>query len=390
MTCVNQVVRFGLGDAAGVTGFSVTNKVECGVTALLAKGSTAVGGICVDWSGNIYVTDPAQHCIYKIAESGWITTLAGLAGTSGNNGVTTVANTLARFNTPKGICCNRSGEIFVADTGNNQIRVIRGGYTSTVAGAANGASGFVSASGSTARFDAPFGICVDIAGVLYVTDFNNHAIRRIKSGVVSTLAGNGSSGNLSNIQCLGANVACLSSPTGIAVDDAGMLYICDTGNKKVKKLTPNTRLYTFSGTGAAGRSLGTDALYRMFTCTYNSPESIAVEKSGKVYLLDYSPDNTRLLMLDTNGNPAEVADFHASGYSACPFAITVSPGQKIFVTFSPIGEALGSSSSSSSSYDEHNTSSSSSSSSSEGNSSSSSSSEDYSSSSSSSSPQSDR
>ena len=113
MSCLNQVIRFALSDASGVTGFDVTSKVEAGATGLLARGCTQVGGVCTDYSGNIYVADSAQHCIIKIDEGGKVSNFAGTPGSASNDGVTRVANNDASFDTPMGLACDKSNRIYV-------------------------------------------------------------------------------------------------------------------------------------------------------------------------------------------------------------------------------------------------------------------------------------
>ena len=383
MSCSNQVVRFALSDIGplgfdGVTGFDITTKIQAGaVYGLLARGCTQVGGVCSDYSGNIYISDAAQHCIIKVDESGRVTNFAGLPGTSGNNdtavsGITTPkrvpcndssasAGDGARFNEPWGICCDKSNRIYVADYGNHQIRVIDSGYVSAVAGLAT-TSGFVDGSGITARFNNPKGIAVDNSGNLFVVDHTNHALRKISPrGNVVTVAGNGSGGDGENITPTAAGtgwtgpsrVACLQDPWDVCVDPKGIAYILDSGNNKIKKLLPNGTLLLHSGSGTSGHSLGTAgttaATAQPYTCTYGLLTFCSMDKSGNMYVVDRLEGWTRLLLVAGNGVPAEIADFHGSAYVDCPIGVTVTPAQKIYVTFSNLETGVSSSSSSSSS-----------------------------------------
>ncbi|MFA7219129.1 MAG: hypothetical protein WC119_01195, partial [Synergistaceae bacterium] len=140
-----KIVLFNLGESAA-TAAAAVNITEAGLTSkavvanltLAAKSVQSVGGMCVDKSGNIYVSDSEQHVIIKVNESGQISTLAGVAGSSGNNSALQgVAAATARFNQPKGLACDNSGKVYVADYGNNQIRTIYGGKVDVFAG--NGA-----------------------------------------------------------------------------------------------------------------------------------------------------------------------------------------------------------------------------------------------------------
>ncbi len=370
MSCSNQVVRFALSDASGVTGFSVTSKVEAGAQGLLARGCTKVGGVCTDYSGNIYVSDMDQHCILKIDEGGRISNFAGLPGTSGNNDIanipqrvpcndTQVAGVMqgdgARFYMPMGLCCDKSNRIYVADYGNNQIRVIDSGYVSVVAGLSGKGALFVDGVGHIARFNGPKGIDVDASGILYVADLGNHALRKITpSGSVLTISGilgAAASGDGHNARA-NKYTAQLNSPWSVACDAEGNVYVLDTGNHKIKKITPNGWIYTHSGSGVEGHSLGTagttPATCQSFTCTYGDLTYCKIDKSGNLYVVDRLESWTRLLKVNYNGVPAQIADFHATAYVDCPIGVAVSPGQKLFVTFSDFETGMSSSSSSSS------------------------------------------
>lgn len=141
------------------------------------------GGTCVDLSGNIYVADTANHVIRKITTLGVVTTLAGTAGSSGSTDDT---GALARFNQPKGIAVGVDGTLYVADTGNHVIRkVTAGGVVTTLAGTA-GASGTTDGTGAAARFNLPNGIAIDTDGIIYIADTSNNLIRKM-SGI--TVAG---------------------------------------------------------------------------------------------------------------------------------------------------------------------------------------------------------
>ena len=359
-----EVVRFALSDAGATAaiGINVTNtrvgeKLEDGPTALAAKGLESVGGVCCDYSGNIYISDPSKHVIMKIDEGGRLTTLAGEAGTSGRNGtLTNVAPggwaDSARFNTPMGLCCDKSGNIYVADSGNNQIRVIdTNGRVSHVAGNGAGTAGLVDSTlgdGGSAMFDNPVDVAVDNAGIVYVCDKGNHALRQIKGGTVDTLAGNGSAGDVEGEQLYGANKAVLSSPESIVVDPEGNVLICDSGNYKIKKYTQRGYIYLHSGAGTLGRDITTSA----YTSTYVALRFSAIDKSGNMYVVDRGNGSnaSRLLKISYDGVPGVIADFAtANSYNENEIGVAVSPGQKLFVTFSSDTQLYSSSSSSSSS-----------------------------------------
>jgi len=276
---------------------------------LFNRRSGDLGGICCDLSGNIFVADPVYHIILKILMDGTVIVWAGKTGESGNNGNNRVRGSLARFNTPSGLATDRSGNLYVADKGNNQvIKITQDQYVSLVAGSITGVSGFVGGIGSAARFNAPNDISVDKSGNIFVADTNNHAIRLIKSGTsqVITVAGNGVAGDGYN----GWNVdgtmqAILRYPYSVASKPNGDVLICDSGNFKIKLLDKNFRVRKFSGSGVEGSYLG-DAL----TSQYNNMRYSDVDPSGNLYIIDFRADlDSRLLRVNGNGVPGIVRDF---------------------------------------------------------------------------------
>ncbi len=195
---------------------------------------------CVmDKSGNTYVTDSFNRIIRKISASGVVTTLAGKPGFIGSDDGTGDA---ARFSFPLGIAIDATGNLFVTDSQNHTIRKITpAGVVTTVAGQA-GISGSADGNGSTARFNQPVGIAIDTAGNLYVADQKNFRVRKITAtGVVSTVAGDhedyfGSDGPIST--------ALFGLLNGIAVDQSGNVYVTD--RNKLRKITPGTDVTTLA------------------------------------------------------------------------------------------------------------------------------------------------
>jgi len=336
-----RIVRFGLSNigatpAAGInlTDAQILNQTEAGPIGLTAKGFTRPYSMCHDWSGNLYIADITKHCVYKVTEGGTISTVAGLAGTPGNNGaLMNVLATDARFNSPKGIACDKSGTIYVADSGNNQIRTIRGGYVSLLAGGGNAASGMVDGANLTARFNDPADVYVDRSGTIYVADRGNHAIRKIMDGQVLTIAGNGFSGDMENTQVTKYKNM-FNGPYNICCDTQGNLYVVDYNNYKIKKITPNGWIYLFSGNGTIGRSLGTAPNYS-YTCQYTSIYDLDNDESGNIYVLDKGA-YSRLLKLSFDGRPSVVAEFAETSYNGYPDCMCCSPAQKLFVGMSPL------------------------------------------------------
>ena len=204
-----RIIRLGLGSYANVAGTAseglvlsdvdMYNLTEVG-NAHLIKGNISYSGIvdvCVDYSGNIYGVDSTNNCVVKIEEGGRVSWVAGSqVGTAGNNGTKNgIPAQAARFNAPLGIACDKGGTIYIADSSNHQIRTIKGGLVNVLAGSA-GLSGLTDGTGETARFSSPAALAVDKAGTVWVADTGNNALRKITNdGKVLTVAGNGSVGN---------------------------------------------------------------------------------------------------------------------------------------------------------------------------------------------------
>src|ERR1051325_10454962 len=199
--------------------------------------------VATDSAGNVYVADSGNHTIRKITPAGVVSTLAGAAGSAGSTDATGAA---ARFNSPRSVATDNAGNVYVADTGNNTIRSITPtGVVTTLAGTA-GMSGSTDASGAAARFNAPRGIASDAAGTLYVADSGNNTIRKITpTGAVTTLAG--TAGSSGSTDASGA-AARFNDPMGIAIDSAANVYVGDTNNNTIRKITAGGSVTTIAGT----------------------------------------------------------------------------------------------------------------------------------------------
>jgi sugar lactone lactonase YvrE len=265
-------------------------------------GLGVVNGIAVDAAGNAYVADSSNDTIRKVTPAGVVTTLAGSAGLFGSqdgNGAS------ARFNNPKAVAVDAAGTLYVADTGNHTIRRIdaNGGVT-TIAGLA-GSAGSADGQGATARFQSPQGIAVSSTGVIYVADTNNNLIRSVSAGgLVTTLAGSlppgppGTPGG--KVDGTGAQ-ARFSNPKGLAVDGAGIVYVADTTNNAVRTLAPGAVVRTLSGyAGTPGHVDGPAA-----TATFYAPAGVAVDAAGNVYVADTT--NSVVRFISTSGVVSTVA-----------------------------------------------------------------------------------
>ncbi len=236
-------------------------------------------GVAVDRMGTVFVADTGNHTIRKISPDGCVTTWVGTAGTHGtNDGV----GADALFYGPSGVAVDRAGNVYVTDTANYLIRKITpAAEVKTLAGAPGGPFGSnVDGVGSEARFDGSYGIAVDSQGWLYVADYWNSTIRKISPvGEVITFAGAPRSTGTADGQ---GGQARLYHPCGVAVDGADNLYIADTGNHSVRKITPNGYVTTLAGlSGSAGGVDGAAADAR-----FSAPRGIAVDRFGQIYVDD--------------------------------------------------------------------------------------------------------
>jgi len=345
----NQVAKYYQGYVSSV---GHTGGIIAGLWGLLVKGSTHVSGVCTDPTGNIYVTDAKKHIVLKVTESGVISVLSGLSGTSGNNGANTVTAANARFNFPSGICCDRNGDIYVCDTNNHQIRKISNNKVSLVAGAAIPTAGTADGTGTSARFNRPHDIDISRSGLLYVADTNNHAIRKIDGGVVSTTAGlKGTSGNvpvwadMTTAQGVLGTVARFNNPHSVAVDPNGYIFVGDTDNHVIKRIDPAARVRIFSGSGAFGTNIGTAK-----TSTYQDLTWSDIDRSGSLFIVDFNEGGTttRILRVNGEGVPAVVVDFSGSSSDPHVVSVVVNNSANLVVVESDFTSLLYSSSSSTS------------------------------------------
>ena len=234
-------------------------------------------GVAVDTAGNVFVADASNHTIRKVASAGIATTLAGVGGL---NGSTDATGTAARFYNPRGVAVDSAGNVFVADNYNDSIRkVTSAGVVTTLAGRA-GFSGSTDATGSAARFYRPGGVAVDTAGNVFVADTSNHTIRKVTSaGVVTTLAGTaGSSGSTDAT----GSAARFYNPYGVSVDTAGNVFVADYSNRTIRKVTSAGVVTTLAGT--AGSSGSTDATGS--AARFAFPISVSVDTAGNVFVAD--------------------------------------------------------------------------------------------------------
>jgi uncharacterized protein (TIGR03437 family) len=238
--------------------------------------------IGLDSSGNLYIVDQSDSRIRMVDSKGNITTVAGngTADFAGDGGKATAA----QLNTPSGVAADTSGNMYIADSANYRIRKVSSGNISTVAG-----DGHLSFSGenilaTNAQLNSPHGVAVDSAGNLYLSDTSNNVVRRVGTdGKISTLAGPS---------------AQMNSPHGLAVDAASNVYVADTGNARVLKITPS---------GGVTTAAAAD------TAQLVSPTGVAVDKAGNLYIADMG--NNRVRKVSAAGTVTTVAGTGVQGFA---------------------------------------------------------------------------
>ncbi len=274
----------------------------------------------VDDQGNVYVADSANHRIRVIGPDGTVSTLAGV----GEAGYRDGPATQAQFHYPTGVAVDTAGVVYVADLGNNRIRAISpDGTVTTLAG--SGERGFKDGPPDQAEFDGPYRITVDVGGNVYVADAivaerrGNHAIRRIApDGTVTTLAGTGRPGLADGA----AAEAGFYFPKGVAVDEAGNVYVTDSSTERIRVLTPQGMVYTLAGSGTTGHADGAGPEAAFFWLS-----GMALDGAGRLYVTEAFSNRIRIIRLPESlvaAPPSPTPDLYAGqkvikiGFVAAP------------------------------------------------------------------------
>jgi hypothetical protein len=289
-------------------------------------------GMCADEKGNLFIADVERHCITQREINGKISVFAGSERDSNNDG----AKKIASFRAPSGICFDRSGNMYIAGFGGQNIRKITPeGNVITVAG--NSELGYIDGPADRARFSAPRGICIDSKGNLFIGDCWNHRIRKIDTnGIVSTFAGGGKTGEDSvNDWKDGADTtARFDAPCGMAIDKNDNIYVADANNSCIRKITPDGNVSTIAGIGKQkGLVDGPPGVSKL-----NVPTELTVTDENEVYFSDTY--NNCIRKIDTKGIVSTLAGTGQKGFSNglplesllnSPRGICVSKGKLYFV-----------------------------------------------------------
>jgi DNA-binding CsgD family transcriptional regulator/DNA-binding beta-propeller fold protein YncE len=280
----NRVRKVSGGAVTLVAGTGTSGFSGDGESAKLAKlnlfvfPGTIANGLAADSVGNVYIADYGNHRIRKVSASGTITTIAGIdtGGGSGDGGFATNA----QLSSPRGLAFDRqSGNLYVADSGTNRVRMIDAqGIIHAVAGSGETGDSGDGDSALTARFNGPTGLAFDQkSGNLYIADSSNNRVRKVtRDGKISTMAGTGAAGRGGD----GGNAikANLNLPVALATDDRGDVFVADSGNNRVRRIDAGGTITTI----APGTAL-------------NRPQGVAVDTSGFVLVADTY--NDRLMKL---------------------------------------------------------------------------------------------
>ncbi|TWR24916.1 hypothetical protein FPZ42_14245 [Mucilaginibacter achroorhodeus] len=271
-----------------------------------------------DAAGNLYISDSYNCTIRKITADGNVTTIAG----SGSLGSADGTSKSASFYSPAGLAVDASGNVFVADMGNNLIRKITpAGVVTTFAG--SGIAGYADGTGTSASFSAPTGLAIGTDGSLYVSDANTGLVRKITSaGVVTTIAGNRTNGYKNST---GLN-ASFNTPAGVAVDAAGNIYVAEPSNNAIRKIDLNNVVSTFAG--------GLDSL----AMPLGKPQAISIDANSNMFVAD---GNGRVLKITKDhiltviaGKSATTGNTDGPGSSATfnyPIGIVVDNSGNVYV-----------------------------------------------------------
>jgi hypothetical protein len=290
-------------------------------------------GICSDQAGNLYIADAGHNQIKKVSPEGEVTVFAGTGIAGSDDGPADRAS----FNYPSGICYDGSGNFYVAGFGGQNVRKITGdGNVTTIAG--TGEEGYCDGPGSEALFSSPRGICIDSKGNLYVGDCWNHRIRKITpGGMVTTFAGGGARGELVvNDWRDGLDTAArFDAPCGMAIDEYDNIYVADANNNCIRKITPGGMVSTLAG--IAGRRESKDGRYG--ESILNCPTELVVS-DGIIYFSDTYGNQVKKISTDLEvitlagtGEPGMVNIDPLNSLLSSPRGITLSGDFLCFIEY---------------------------------------------------------
>jgi hypothetical protein len=299
-----------------------------------AAGLSSPHGIAVDSLGNVYVADSGNNRIRMISPAGVATTVAGTGtpGFSGDGGPATSA----QLDAPWGVAVDSSGSVFISDSGNHRIRKIdAAGVISTIAGTGAGTFGGDGGLATAAKLFHPIGLQVDNTGAVLVADTYNHRVRKIDAaGVITTIAGTGSAGFTGDGGL--ATAAKLASPWDVAIDAAGSVFIADYGNCRIRKVTAGTITTVAGGAGCGFAGDGGPAT----SAKLAYPVAVTVDSSNVIHISEVSIHRIRTFTV--GGSIQTAAGTGTAGFSgdggpaaaaqlSSPWAVAAGPDDAVYI-----------------------------------------------------------
>ena len=265
------------------------------------------GSVAQDASGDFFIADTANSVVREVSAAGVVSTVAG-TGVQGYSGDGAAA-TAAMLNQPQSVTVDTNGNLYIYDSGNNRIRMVNsGGNITTIAGNGTCCYSGDGAAATSAQISFGYGIAVDSSANVYIADSNNQRIRKISGGNITTVAGNGTSGYSGD--GASATSAQLNNPYGVTVDSAGAnIYIADSSNARVRKVNGGT-ITTVAGTGSSGYSGDGGAAT---SAQINNPRGVAIDGSGNLYIAD--SNNNRVRQVLASGTIVTLAGTGGGNYS---------------------------------------------------------------------------
>ena len=352
LKAVYHVVDYGnnrirkISESENFTNNTETNSMQTVVGADIYNGSNIAASSArlsvprnsaFDKNGNYFVADQLNHIIRKIDANGIMTTVAGTPGEIGDTGDNGAA-TSAKLESPRGVTVDSQGNLYISDSENHRIRKVDvNGIITTFAGVVNPGYNGDGNTATSAQLNFPYQITVDASDNVYFADYNNNAIRKvdISSGTISTVAGNGNN-SFSGDDGLAVN-ASLSGPLGVIFDSKGNMYIADSGNNRIRKVDTNGKITTFAGTGDSDFYDNVSGNKAKFSY----PSTLAVDSKDNIYVTDSANHAVRKITPD--GFVTSVVGNYGRGYRksdstafsaalAQPYGISIDANDNIYLS----------------------------------------------------------